>query len=269
MNNVNHSRIDKSQVALRFAQAGQSYVEHAIVQKQIAQHLFDLTQQYCPELFKNSLGNVLEIGCGSGNLSHLLLKNMQIDHLTLNDLYPEIQQHFQTYSKISYLIGDIEQLEFPQHLDLIASSSALQWVHNLDAIFKKAFNSLNQSLNVQGYFCFSTFGQQNLQEIKALTGQGLDYLSIDHIQNLLKQNGFEILHISEQISHLNFQHPKQVLQHLKATGVTATASNFRWTKQSLQNFYQDYQQFLFSDESGQMLYPLTYHPIYCIARRMP
>ncbi len=265
MNNVNHSKIDKSQVALRFAQAGQSYVEHAIVQKQIAQHLFDLTQQYCPELFKNAVENVLEIGCGSGNLSHLLLKNMQIDHLILNDLYPEIQQHFQTYSKIDYLIGDIEQLEFPQHLDLITSSSALQWVQNLAAILQKTFHSLN----TESYFCFSTFGQQNLQEIKALTGQGLDYLSLEHLQDKLQNNGFEILHLSEQITALNFQHPKQVLQHLKATGVTATASNFRWTKQSLQNFYQDYQQFLFSDESGQMLYPLTYHPIYCIARRMP
>ncbi len=97
----------------------------------------------------------------------------------------------------------------------------------------------------------------------------MDYLSIDHIEDLLKQNGFEILHASEQISHLNFQHPKQVLQHLKATGVTATASNFRWTKQSLQNFYQDYQKFSFSDESGLQQYPLSYHPIYCIARRMP
>lgn len=265
MNNVNHSKIDKSQVALRFAQAGQSYVEHAIVQKQIAQHLFDLIGQYCPELFKNAVENVLEIGCGSGNLSHLLLKNMQIDHLILNDLYPEIQQHFQTYSKIDYLIGDIEQLEFPQHLDLIASSSALQWVQNLDDIFLKAC----QSLNPQACLVFSSFGEKNLQEIKALTGQGLDYLSLEHLQDKLQNNGFEILHLSEQITALNFQHPKQVLQHLKATGVTATASNFRWTKQSLQNFYQDYQQFLFSDESGQMLYPLTYHPIYCIARRMP
>ena len=54
MNRVNqNSEINKSQVALRFAQAGQSYTEHAIVQKQIAQHLFDLIGQYCPDLFKN------------------------------------------------------------------------------------------------------------------------------------------------------------------------------------------------------------------------
>ena len=261
--------INKSHVALRFAQAGQSYTEHAVVQKQIAQHLFDLIQQYCSDQFQYGLDHVFEMGCGSGNLSHLLLGNLQINHLILNDLYPEIQQHFQanihSNANLEYLIGDIEQLEFPNNLNLIVSSSALQWIQNLDAIFQKAFTSLNE----QAYFCFSTFGQQNLQEIKNLTGQGLDYLSIDNIQDLLKKNGFEILHISEQISHLNFDHPKQVLQHLKATGVTATATSFRWSKQSLADFYQDYQQFSLSDESGRIQYPLTYHPIYCIARRMP
>ena len=38
--------IDKAQVALRFAQAGQSYSEHAVVQKQIARRLFNLIQCY-------------------------------------------------------------------------------------------------------------------------------------------------------------------------------------------------------------------------------
>ena len=96
-----------------------------------------------------------------------------------------------------------------------------------------------------------------------------DYLSLENIQEKLLKNGFEILHISEQIETLNFEHPKQILQHLKATGVTATASNFRWTKQSLQDFYLNYQQFLFQNEIGKALYPLSYHPIYCIARRIP
>lgn len=258
MDSVKNLAIDKSHVALRFAQAGQSYTEHAIVQKQITQHLFDLIQQNCPM----ELNQVFEIGCGSGNLSHLLFENLHIKQLILNDLYPEIQQHFPNHPQLDYRIGDIEQLEFPQGLDLIASSSALQWVTNLENIFQKAFLGLKS----QAYFCFSTFGQQNLHEIKALTGQGLDYLSMEMIQHLLEKNGFEILHLSEQITALNFEYPQQVLQHLKATGVTATAQNFRWTKQSLADFYQAYQGFSCCDEFGQVHYPLTYHPIYCIAR---
>ena len=77
---------------------------------------------------------------------------------------------------------------------------------------------------------------------------------------------FEILHLSEHIETLMFPHPKHILQHLKATGVTATASKHRWTKQSLQKFYQDYQQFSQVNQAGECLYTLSYHPIYCIAR---
>lgn len=262
MKNLN---IDKSKVALRFAQAGQSYTEHAVVQKQITQHLFDLIGKYCPEIFGKHLENVLEIGCGSGNLTHLLIKKLQIKHLILNDLYSEIQQHFLNCQNVDYLIGDIEQLKLPQYLTLVASSSALQWIIDLDGLLKK----IHHNLKPQGLLCFSTFGQQNLQQIKYLTGQGLEYLSLENIQEKLQQLGFEVLHISEQTQVLNFEHPKQILQHLKATGVTATASNFRWTKHSLQDFYLNYQQFLTQDELGKALYPLSYHPIYCIARRMP
>lgn len=251
--------IDKSQVAQRFAKAGQSYAQHAVLQKQICQHLIGLMQEY---ISKNSLDRVFEIGCGSGNLSHLLMQNFEIKQLFLNDLYLEVQQHFQNDPKLQWQIGDIEQLDFPQSLDLIASSSALQWISDLDAIFKKSAAALIEN----GYLCFSTFGRQNLKEIKALTGQGLDYLPIEVIQDKLLKQGFEILHLSQSLETLSFSHPKAVLQHLKATGVTATASQHRWTKQSLQQFYQDYQQFSQLDQMGQRQYQLSYHPIYCIAR---
>ena len=262
---MNNIEIDKSQVALRFAQAGHSYSEHAVVQKEIAQHLFELMQLYCLKIQNHPIETVFEIGCGSGNLSHLMLENMQINHLVLNDLYAEIQQHFPSSPQIQYWLGDIEQLEFPQHIDLIASSSALQWLTDFNALTAKVHNSLSED----GYFCFSSFGPQNLIEIKNLTGQGLNYFSAAQIVDILVGNQFEILYLSEQRYHLDFTHPKQVLQHLKATGVTATASGYRWTKQSLQKFYQDYQKFSEKDEAGHLQYALTYHPIYCIARRKP
>ena len=259
---MKNSEIDKSQVALRFAQAGQSYSAHAVVQKHIAQQLFAFIEMYAG---KTQFEQVLEIGCGSGNLSHLLLKNFRISHYVLNDLYAEVQQHFQGYTNIDWLLGDIEQLHFPANLELIVSTSALQWMADLDAIFQKA----SDCLVPQGLLCFSTFGEQNLKEIKTLTGQGLDYLPLEQLCEKLQKQGFEILHLSEQIEALDFETPKQVLQHLKATGVTATASRFRWSKHSLERFYQDYQQYSQLDASGQICYRLSYHPIYCIARRMP
>ena len=106
-------------------------------------------------------------------------------------------------------------------------------------------------------------------EMKQLTGQGLDYFSAAELQLLLQQQGFEVLHCSEQLQQLNFQHPKQVLQHLKATGVTGTAQGQRWSKASLMHFYQGYEQFSQQHPTLPKSYTLTYRPIYCLARRMP
>ena len=247
--------IDKALVAQRFAKAGQSYVEHAVVQKQISAQLFEYLKVYCPQ----NLASVLEIGCGSGNLTHLFQTHFQFEQLFLNDLYADVEQHFSTIQNIAWLIGDIEQLTLPQSLDAVISSSALQWMADLPALLQR----IHDALKPKGYLGFSTFGENNLIEIKKLTGQGLNYVGLESLKRQLEQQGFEILLIQQDHKQVYFDHPKSVLQHLKATGVTATAKSHRWTKQSLQQFYSDYQQF--HDEQG---FRLTYHPIYVIARRI-
>ncbi|MFI8145475.1 malonyl-ACP O-methyltransferase BioC [Acinetobacter sp. ABJ_C5_2] len=246
--------LNKNLVAERFAKAGQSYSEHAVVQKQICQNLMGLLKQFCP----STMSRVFEIGCGSGNLTRLLVEAFQIEDLILNDLYAEVQQPFNHQEHLKWLIGDVETLELPQQLDMIVSGSALQWMQDLLRLLKRC----NEALTDSGWLCFSTFGAKNLIEIKELTGQGLSYWSLENWTSALTQAGFEILHLSESQTQLYFDSPKAVLQHLKATGVTATAQH-RWTKQSLQQFYQDYERFKHAEG-----YALTYHPIYCIARRM-
>ena len=246
--------VDKALVAQRFAKAGQSYIEHAVVQKQISAQLFEYLKAYCPKTFDS----VLEIGCGSGNLTHLFQTHFQFDQLFLNDLYEDVDQHFSTIENIAWLIGDIEQLELPSELDAVISSSALQWMTDLPALLQR----IHDALKPNAYFGFSTFGSDNLTEIKQLTGQGLNYISLEFLKRQLEQQDFEVLFIEQEVKQIYFDHPKSVLQHLKATGVTATAKSHRWTKQSLQQFYSDYQQF--HDEQG---FRLTYHPIYVIARR--
>ncbi|MFO1416588.1 MAG: malonyl-ACP O-methyltransferase BioC [Acinetobacter sp.] len=247
--------INKALVAQRFAKAGQSYVEHAVVQKQISAQLFKYLKVYCPQ----NLASVLEIGCGSGNLTHLFHSYFQVDQLFLNDLYEDVDQHFSTIENIAWLIGDIEQLHLPQSLDAVISSSALQWMTDLPTLLHR----IHDALKPNAYFGFSTFGSDNLTEIKQLTGQGLNYISLEFLKRQLEQQNFEVLFIEQEVKQIYFDHPKSVLQHLKATGVTATAKSHRWTKQSLQQFYSDYQQFY--DEQG---FRLTYHPIYVIARRI-
>ncbi|MEB3753944.1 malonyl-ACP O-methyltransferase BioC [Acinetobacter sp. MD2(2019)] len=251
--------IDKSKVQQRFARAKYSYTEQAIAQQQICQHLSALIQQYCPTPLKK----VFEIGCGSGNLTHLLLPQLQIEQYIVNDLYPAVMEFFKHDANVDFCLGDAETIVYPKQLTAIVSSSALQWMQDLNHVFAK----IHQALHSQGWFCFSIFGPENLKEIKALTGQGLSYHSAEQITTLLQQQGFEVLHTEQHSIQLMFSHPLRVLKHLKATGVTASSHHFVWTKQRLKQFDQDYAQFSQINDQGVSYYPLTYHPIYIIARR--
>jgi hypothetical protein len=58
-----------------------------------------------------------------------------------------------------------------------------------------------------------------------LTGQGLNYISLEFLKRQLEQQNFEVLFIEQEVKQIYFDHPKSVLQHLKATGVTATANH--------------------------------------------
>lgn len=256
---VNHV-INKAQIAQRFSQAHQSYDQHAYVQQLICQNLYQLIDTYLPE---KKITNALDIGCGSGQLSRLIKQNFQIKHLFLNDLYPEIKEHFLDIHHAEFLIGDIEKIDLNRSFDLIVSSSALQWVENIDVVFQR----ISQHLKLDHLFCFSTFGSSNLSEIKQLTGCGLNYLSTSELKKYLEKSGFEILYLADSLEKMSFDHPKLILKHLKATGVTATSGDFRWTKTKLNEFYQAYELLSEDVDEGQNRYPLTYHPIYCVVRR--
>ncbi len=252
MNVVNHVK-----VAQHFARAHESYTQNAVVQKQICEHLLALiSEQNIPK----QQDRIFEIGCGTGNLTRLMWQYFNSQKYMLNDLYSAVKSNFLEDSPqcIEWKVGDIEQLELPQQLNAIVSASALQWVNDLSLVLEKS----KQALLPDGYFIFSTFGEKNLHEIKQLTGQGLNYLSPESLQKQLKNAGFNVLLMQEETIKMSFQHPQEVLKHLKATGVTATSNQFRWTKQSLQNFYESYEQFKLENQQ----YLLTYHPIYCIAR---
>lgn len=244
------------QVAQRFAQAQLSYEQHALVQRQVANSLLQRMQAHVPP----HLQRVVEIGCGSGLFTRQFMQHYSFDQLFLNDLYPEVQQHFVEDARIYWGIGNIESLPLPQSLDLVMSCSALQWVKKIEDLFRK----IHQALNPSGLLCFASYAEDNLKEIKALTGQGLDYLTLAQHIELLDACGYEVLDQQEQRLILEFEHPRAVLQHMKATGVQATGHGFRWSKSSLQAFYTQYRQFQLADSQQ---YPLSYHPIYLLARK--
>ncbi len=248
--------MDKQLIAKRFSKAVHSYNEEASIQYEIAKHMIALLKgniNHC------SIEQIFEFGCGTGQYTQLLIDHFTPGNMYINDLCPEMVESCQSIfdRSIEYITGDAENIDLPSNNDLITSCSTLQWFEDPFAFFDRCHTSLNDN----GYLALSTFGENNLYEIRETTGEGLSYIAATELVKHLS-NQYDIIHIEENIIEQYFDDPKQVLRHLKKTGVTGI-SNQRWTSRILLNFCNEYKN-QYTTLNG---VKLTYHPIYIIAKK--
>lgn len=249
--------MDKQLIAERFARSRHSYDKEAKVQAEVARKMIGLIEKCCPQSFRR----IVEIGCGTGIYSQMLLARLRPDALLLNDLCPEMGKSVAGWLSpaVGFVAGDAEKLEFPAGNDLITSCSTLQWFADVGGFFRRCHSLLQD----RGVLAFATFGRQNLKEIRSLTGNGLDYIPLPRLKASLETAQFDILHAEEEESTLLFPTPLHVLRHLKGTGVTGTEKRV-WTRHRLECFCNSYHE-MFATQTGDI--PLTYHPIYIIAQK--
>ncbi len=233
--------MNKDKIARSFLHGQNTYDTHAKIQRQVSERLVSKLSEY-----KNIQYNrVLEIGCYTGTLTELLVKSLKIKKLFLNDLVPEFHDVVverlgkSLQVEIVPRFGDIEAIDLPVDLDLVISSSTLQWMTDI----AKLINRIALSLQKGGFFVFSLFGPGTLLEFKEITGVGLNYLASGTIMDLLEEH----FHIEEEEcckDQLFFSTPREILRHLQATGVGGV-QEYRWTSRGIRDFERSY-----SDQFG-------------------
>lgn len=251
--------IDKERVHASFLKSLYSYNHYARVQASMADELIYRLRGLTSETFDTAL----EIGSGTGFLTERFLKSFQVKTLYTNDLVKECQtvlaDIFKQYphNRCHFLPGDIEGMtDLPARFDLIFSGAAFQWLNDFAGLLPR----LKHALTSEGILAFSTFGPYNLQEIRNLTGNSLQYAPFQEIVALVAEH-FEVLFTGQDIISLPFSSPRQVLKHLRLTGVNGLSKQ-QWTKSKLYEFEQRYWELCDTDQQV----TLTYHPIFCIAR---
>lgn len=207
---------------MKFEKANR-YDEFAYAQKFAAKSLIKNLK-----IYGLSYKNIYEIGCGTGILTKLILNEFKFEKLTLNDIYKTDLMS----SGFSYQIGDIRELEIPLNLDLIISASVFQWFDKDDEL-KKLINKIYDSIKRGGKFAFCMFVSGTLSELSSFTNQSLNYKSEQDILALLEK--FDVLHIKTNKKSLKFNSLKELLNHLKQTGVNNLNGKFKLTKNSLKN----------------------------------
>lgn len=232
---------------MNFEKAKATYRKNAYIQKQMAENLIRILIKF----FGNKFDSIFEIGAGTGFLTDEIKEKLLFKKIILNDL----TDNFTNFLPDSYIKGDIIKVEIPLNLDLILSNAVFQWIEDYGLLFKK----LHKSLKKGGVLAFSYFGENNFAQIKNITKIGLDYPKPDEI---IKQSGFEILYFEEELKTLYFKDIKELLNHIKFTGVKT--ENKIWTKSDFKNFEEKY----LSNYKDELGFELTYHPVYYLLKAL-
>ncbi|EAH5480113.1 methyltransferase domain-containing protein, partial [Campylobacter jejuni] len=185
-----------------------------------------------------------EFGCGRGELSKKLQNFITFDEYLKNDILD-----FKENSNI--LIFDMNEISkqdlSKEKFDLIVSNATLQWLD-----LKQIIPSLRDMLNQNGILLLSTFAKQNLKEIKQSTGFGLNYFSLNELEQIFKIY-FNEVKITQELVELSFDNALDVFRHLKLSGVNSLGF-YPLNKGFLKEFEEKFQN------------KLTYHPVFILCK---
>ena len=245
---------DKALVKKRFSRSLKTYSGEAEIQKLMAEKLTAMIVRR-----RTRFSRVLEIGAGTGILTGLLDESITWEQRIVNDLAEDCAEFHSRRKNTAFLPGDAENLGWGGGpFDLICSNAAFQWFENLPGFLRKIQNSMVQN----GLLAFSAFGQENLAELRTLTGQGLRYYPMRQLAGELNSCGFTVLDSCEEILTRQFDDPLDLLKKMRRTGVTASVDKTWWTPRRLAEFRCAYiEHFGTADRRVK----LTWHPIYILA----
>ncbi len=167
--------LDKQQARRSFSQAADHYDQAAALQREVGSRLLQRL-----ELVKLQPRNILDLGCGTGELSHRLLKKYRKSRVTALDIAHPMLLHARKRGswlrKPSVICADAERLPFADNqFDLLISNLMLQWVQNIDV----AFQEFQRVLAPGGLLLFTTFGPDTLQELRASWAAVDDYTHVN------------------------------------------------------------------------------------------
>ncbi len=244
-------QVNPNLIKNHFKKSMDKYNSNAVVQKTLAMKLVE-------ELIKirTDYENILELGCGTGLLTHEAVNRLQYKNYYANDLIDKSKNYIdKILPKYTFICGNAQKIKPSKKVDLIISSAMFQWFNDLEKV-SRHYSTL---MNKNGILAFTSFSPENFKEIRELTGLTLEYKTIETIKTELKSN-FEIIYSEEYEETLTFNNPLELLAHMKNTGVNSLA-NQHWTFKEVKEFCDKYKK-----KFPQIT--LTYAPVIIIAKRI-
>ncbi len=148
----------KNNVVKNFDKKSKIYDQNCIIQKRIADNL-------AKDLPKSGVLDILELGCGTGNMTEHLLKRYDGQNFTITDISPSMlkcaQEKFPD-KNIKWQIMDGENPATSHRYDLIVANMVFQWFEDID----KSLEQLTEILKPDGHIFFTIPGSESFREWK-------------------------------------------------------------------------------------------------------
>lgn len=226
-------------IAKRFHDALNTYNDNARAQRMIVNTLTELL----PALNIPTGAKILEIGPGTGLFTDKYAKVLKPSEVHFVDIAPLVPMEIA--EKEIYYCEDAEKWirECEEKYDCILSSSTIQWFANIPEFLYNC----SKSLRPGGVVVLSSFLPGNLGELDALRPSPIHYHTETEYKEWLKKYFTNIEIYTEEIL-LEFTSPRELLMHLKHTGVAGSAPSPHVSPASLRS-----------------ILTITYRPIYMTA----
>ena len=156
-------RLDRAQLRASFDRASASYESASGLQTRVAAELLERLAafDFLPAV-------VLDLGAGTGRLTRELKRRYRRALVIALDLSPgmlrEARRHQRPWRRFERVCGDALRLPLADaSVDVVFSSLMLQWCEPLSA----ALAEVRRVLEPDGFFAFSTFGPDTLNELRS------------------------------------------------------------------------------------------------------
>jgi len=228
---VNDAHIKISHVKRAFSSATESYDEHAVLQREIADRLLAHLS-----FTKIEPKRILDIGCGTGYFTRLLRSRYTRAEVVAVDLSEAMvattraghARRLPWHGRNRHVCGDAAALPFkPEQFDLVCSNLTMQWLPDPQAMLQE----MRRVLAPGGLILFSTFGRRTLGELRQSlagiesggAGHVLPFPDVTSLGDALMKLPIELPVTDTDLFTLTYPDTISLIRELKGLGASASA----------------------------------------------